>query len=70
MADGPRIDWPKFWIHAFCGAVFGVFIGVRSWGRSRFGFSHSWAPGIIIVIISVVLCGLLAGALSTTNWDE
>ena len=70
MADQPKMDWAKFWIHAFFGAIFGVFIGFRCWGRSRFGLSHSWMPGIVIMSASVLICGLIAGCLSTTNWDE
>ena len=67
---GPRIDWFKFWVHSACGALFGVFVGLRAWGRSSNAPHLSISQGLLLMLASSIVVGIFAGIASTTNWDE
>jgi uncharacterized membrane protein YedE/YeeE len=63
-------DWFKFGIHFFFGSLVGALLGIRLWGGSHHGISISIGVGITSVIITALVIGLIAGALSQTGWDE
>jgi hypothetical protein len=68
--DKPKYDWFKFWVWFFCGALCGAFLGVRVWGRSRLAMAHSMHPAVVIILMSALIGGIIAGCFSNSGRDQ
>jgi hypothetical protein len=68
--NGQRFDSFKFWVHFACGALFGVLYGLRAWGRSSHAAHLSISHGLLIMSVSSMVWGIIAGIASTTGWDK
>jgi hypothetical protein len=66
----PKYDGFKFWVWFFCGALCGAFVGVRVWGRSRLAMAHSMRPGMVIILVSALIGGIIGAVLSNAGADE
>jgi hypothetical protein len=70
MSNRPKYDWFKFWVWFICGTLFGASLGLRTWGRSDFAMEPSMRHGSILILISALIVGLIAGFLSNSGCDE
>ncbi len=57
----------KYWIHFICGFIFGGMIGIFIVHRI-FISSYSDTKFILVVGISAIICGLLAGHFNDRFW--
>ena len=49
-------------IYGIIGAIFGSIFGLFLWGRSEWGLSSSYVPGVVIVLFCVLIFGVLGAA--------